>query len=87
MSFILFHVPHSSLKIPKRFLDICIKNRDYIRIQNEFLSDYLTNKLVPNKCHKLIFKYSRIFCDVSLTFNVLIKGKYSSIDFSKRLIL
>lgn len=64
MNHILFHVPHSSLKIPKQYWSICIKNKKYINITNVFLSDYLTNKLIPNKCHKLIFKYSRIFCDV-----------------------
>lgn len=26
--------------------------------------DYLTDKLISNKCHKLVFKYLRLFCDV-----------------------
>ncbi len=64
MSYILFHVPHSSLKIPKTFWKICLKDKKYIKKSNIFLSDYLTNELVPNSSHKLIFKYSRIFCDV-----------------------
>ena len=64
MSCILFHVPHSSLKIPKQYWNICIKDKNYIKISNIFLSDFLTDKLIPNKCHKLIFKYSRLFCDV-----------------------
>lgn len=64
MNYILFHVPHSSLKIPKQYWDICIKDKKYIKRTNKFLSDYLTDKLIPNKCHKLVFKYSRLFCDV-----------------------
>ena len=64
MDCILFHVPHSSLKIPKQYWDICINDQNYIKRTNKFLSDYLTDKLIPNKCHKLVFKYSRLFCDV-----------------------
>lgn len=64
MDYILFHVPHSSLKIPKQYWDICIKDKTYIKRTNIFLSDYLTDKLIPNKSHKLVFKYSRLFCDV-----------------------
>ena len=64
MNYILFHIPHSSLKIPKQYWDICIKEKNYIKITNTFLSDYLTDKLIPNKSRKLVFKYSRLFCDV-----------------------
>lgn len=64
MSHILFHVPHSSLKIPKVFWSICTKDADYISKTNLLLSDYLTDKLVPEGSKKLVFKYSRIFCDV-----------------------
>lgn len=64
MGCILFHVPHSALKIPKQYWNICIKDQNYIERTNKFLSDYLTDKLIPNKCRKLVFKYSRLFCDV-----------------------
>lgn len=64
MNCILFHVPHSALKIPKQYWNICIKDKNYIKKTDKFLSDYLTDKLIPNKCHKLVFKYSRLFCDV-----------------------
>lgn len=64
MKYILFHVPHSSLKIPKKYWHICTKDKEYIKNTNIFLSDYLTDKLIPDKCYKLVFKYSRIFCDV-----------------------
>ena len=64
MNHVLFHIPHSSLEIPNIFWSICIKDINYIKKTNIFLSDYLTDKLVPNNCTKLTFKYSRIFCDV-----------------------
>ena len=64
MNSILFHIPHSALKIPKQYWNICIKDKQYIKVANIFLSDYLADKLIPNKCHKLIFKYSRLFCDI-----------------------
>lgn len=64
MSHILFHIPHSSLTIPKMFWSICVKDLDYIKKTNLFLSDYLIDKLVPYQCNRLKFKYSRIFCDV-----------------------
>ncbi len=62
--YILFHIPHASLKLPKIFSTICIKDKNYIEKTNLFLSDYLTDQLIPKSYPKLIFKYSRIFCDV-----------------------
>ena len=38
--------------------------KKYIEKTNLFMCDFLTDKIIPNKCHKLIFKYSRLFCDV-----------------------
>lgn len=64
MNCILFHIPHASLKIPKQYWKICLKDKHYIEKTNYNLSDYLVDKLIPDKCHKLIFKYSRLFCDV-----------------------
>lgn len=63
-NYILFHVPHSSLKIPKCFWSICIKDKKYIDNSNLFMCDYLTYDLLPNKCKNVTFKYSRLFCDV-----------------------
>lgn len=64
MSHVLFHIPHSSLKIPNKYWNICIKDKNYIQKTNILVSDLLTDKLVPSNCHKLVFKYSRLFCDV-----------------------
>jgi len=64
MNCILFHIPHSSLKIPNKYWKICLKDKEYINKTNIFFCDYLVDNLIPDKCHKLIFKYSRLFCDV-----------------------
>lgn len=64
MSNILFHIPHASLKIPNIYWNVCVKDKEYIKKSNIFLSDYMLEKLVPERSNKLIFKYSRMFCDV-----------------------
>lgn len=64
MAYILFHVPHSSLKIPNIYWSICIRGKKYINNSNIVLSDFLTDQLIPSRCHKLVFKYSKLFCDV-----------------------
>jgi N-formylglutamate amidohydrolase len=64
MSHILFHIPHASLKIPNAFWKMCLKDKEYIKKTNIFLSDYMLEKLVPERSNKLVFKYSRLFCDV-----------------------
>ena len=64
MSYILFHVPHSSLIIPKLYWNICTKDANYIDNINMELCDCLTDELLPRICHKLICKWSRLFCDV-----------------------
>ena len=57
-------MPHSSLKIPKQYWKICLKNKKYIKNINLWWCDYLTDKLIPDKSPRLIFNYSRLFCDV-----------------------
>lgn len=64
MNHILFHVPHSSLKIQKSFWNMCIKDLKHIEKVNTELCDIFTDRLLPKNSSKLIFKYSRIFCDV-----------------------
>ncbi len=64
-SFILIHIPHSSLKLPKIFYKNIILNEEKINKENLELCDLYVDKLIKNlKVNKLIFKYSRLFCDV-----------------------
>jgi len=57
----IFHIPHSSLLIPEDNNFIFNK----IDSENELFSDHATDQIfdLPNTS-KLIFPYSRIFCDV-----------------------
>lgn len=64
MSYILFHVPHSSLKIPNIYWKVCIKDKAYINRTSIFICDFLIDRLLPNQCHSILFRYSRLFCDV-----------------------
>ena len=61
---ILIHVPHSSTKIPNIFYKNKILNKNDVTKLNQFLCDKYVDKLIPKSYTKLIFKYSRIFCDV-----------------------
>lgn len=64
MQDILVHVPHSSLKIPKSFWKYCLIEKKDLYKENYFLCDNYVNKFIPKKCKKIVFKYSRMFCDV-----------------------
>lgn len=44
--------------------EVCIKDKNYIEKTNKFLSDYSIDKAVPEGYLKVVFSYSRIFCDV-----------------------
>lgn len=61
---ILIHIPHSSLNLPSYFFKYTLKDSEYIDNFNNYICDKEVPKLVPNKFNKLIFNYSRIFCDV-----------------------
>ncbi len=62
---IFFHIPHSSLNVPKYFLDKLLISLEEFQELNVFNSDIKVDKLVENIfVNKVIFKYSRMFCDV-----------------------
>lgn len=62
---ILIHIPHSSLKLPKVFWKRVITSEIEIDKENLELTDFYVDKLVEDlKVNKLIFGYSRLFCDV-----------------------
>ena len=85
MNYILFHIPHSSLKIPKQYWDICIKEKNYIKITNTFLSDYLTDKALyvstekDNNLNKAL-RAIKDRVDEILTENKTIKDKDEILD-------
>ncbi|MDO5569620.1 MAG: N-formylglutamate amidohydrolase [bacterium] len=63
-SFIIIHIPHSSSKVPL-ILKKQIKDKNTFIIEKKKLTDWYIDKLYK-KCNtnKLIFKYTRFFCDV-----------------------
>ena len=65
MKNLIIHIPHSSLRIPKLFFKKVLLSREEIVVENLHLCDLYTNKFIKNRnCYKVIFKYSRLFCDV-----------------------
>ena len=62
---VLFHIPHSSLDVPKCFSERLLIPLDEFQELNVFNSDIKVDKLVENIfVNKVVFKYSRMFCDV-----------------------
>lgn len=64
MNKILIHIPHSSLKVTRRFEKKMLLSKKELKGENLFLSDYNIDKYAPLISNKIIFKYSRIMCDV-----------------------
>ena len=61
---LLIHIPHSSLNIPSYFYDYTLRDKEYINKFNDYMCDKYVDKFVPDNINKLVFNYSRIFCDV-----------------------
>jgi len=62
---IIIHIPHSSLFLPKEFLERVLVSKDEIEKENIFVSDYLVDKLIPTNFKNVLkFNYSRLFCDI-----------------------
>lgn len=64
MSKLLIHVPHSSLKITSKFKDKLLISSKEFKEENYFLCDYKVDKYAPFISNKVVFKYSRMLCDV-----------------------
>ncbi len=62
---IIIHIPHSSLRIPKMFWNNCLLTKEEILNENKFMCDLYVDKFISkNRFETIVFKYSRIFCDV-----------------------
>ncbi len=64
MNKILIHVPHASLKVTKKFKKKLLLSTKEFNEENYFMCDYRIDKCTPFISNKIIFKYSRIMCDV-----------------------
>lgn len=62
---ILIHIPHSSLKFPLFFKENVLISESKLNKENLELTDLYVDKLVLSEfVNKVIFDYSRLFCDV-----------------------
>ncbi len=61
-SFIILHIPHSSLTIPQEAL--CQFNTELLKEEQLLMTDRFTDELFDLPFSSIVFPYSRIFCDV-----------------------
>lgn len=62
---LLLHIPHASLRLPQGFWRDVTVDREIIEHNLRFMADYKVDELVRDiDCHKVIAKYSRLYCDV-----------------------
>lgn len=66
MNNIILHIPHSSLKLPPKFYNRIVVDKNVVNDFNLAISDLYTYEIfgAKNKYKKVVAKYSRIFCDV-----------------------
>lgn len=65
MNNIVLHIPHSSLKYPEVFQKVANNNNEIMDKANLQMCDMYTDELFSSDlCEKVVFDYSRIFCDV-----------------------
>ena len=62
---LLLHIPHTSLRLPQDFWRDVTADREVIEHNLRFMADYKVGELARDiDCHKVIAKYSRLYCDV-----------------------
>ena len=62
---LLIHIPHTSLHLPQEFWHDVMVDQKIIEHNLSFMADYKVDELARDiDCHKVIAKYSRLYCDV-----------------------
>lgn len=60
----IFHIPHSKTEIPEQFKSDFV-NTELMESEIKLLTDFATDEIFTiGNTTKLVFPYSRIFCDV-----------------------
>ena len=73
---LLIHIPHTSLRLPQDFWRDATVDREIIEHNLRFMADYKVDELARDiDCHKVITKYSRLYCDVERFQNDALKLK------------
>lgn len=62
--YILIHIPHSSLYIPKEYKKTTLLSSSKLEEENLFMCDFKVDELLDDKSQAIIFPYSRLYCDV-----------------------
>ncbi len=63
-SYILIHIPHSSLYIPENYKKEALLSSQELETENLFMCDYRVDEFIDDKSQAIIFPYSRLYCDV-----------------------
>ena len=62
---LLLHIPHASLRLPWDFWRDVTVDQNIIEKNLHFMADYKVDELAGDiDCHKVIARYSRLYCDV-----------------------
>ena len=62
---LLIHIPHASLRLPQDFWRDIVVDQKIIEYNLHFMADYKVDEFARDiDCHKVIAKYSRLYCDV-----------------------
>lgn len=73
---LLLHIPHASLHLPRDFWRDVAVDRKIIEKNLHFMADYKVDELVRDiDWHKVIARYSRLYCDVERFQNDALKLK------------
>ena len=73
---ILLHIPHASLHLPRDFWRDVTVDRKIIEHNLRFMADYKVDELTRDiDWHKVIARYSRLYCDVERFQNDALKLK------------
>lgn len=62
--YLLIHIPHSSLIIPKAYKKSSLLTSLELEEENLFMCDHRVDELLEDKSQAIIFPYSRLYCDV-----------------------
>jgi N-formylglutamate amidohydrolase len=62
---LVFHIPHSKTDIPEQFKNDFVNDDELIQNEINLLTDFATDEMFTiEDTTKIVFPYSRIFCDV-----------------------
>lgn len=64
MDNVIIHIPHSSVYIPKEFLNSFLISKDKLKNELNIMTDLYTDKLINKDNNIIKFKFSRLLCDV-----------------------